>query len=167
MRRAMLALLLLAAAPAVAHAGCAGETLAACEVAPGEVLHACVDPEAEAFSYAFGPPGAPDLTLRAPFAEGTARPWNGVGRAIWSRVAFRNGAYAYEVWISLDRLTPDPAPEAGMNVLRGETLLASLQCRAGPDGSGPPVIAPIFAIEDAMEAAGWRWEIEAGRWARP
>src|SRR5690606_26843141 len=99
-------------------------------------LEVCIEPEDSrgngAFTYSFGPKGQQDLTQREEFSAGTATPWSGVGRAIWESVAFRNDGHSYEAWHSVDRLTEDSALEAGVNVLRGEDLLASLTCESGP-----------------------------------
>ena len=164
MRRLVLLALLAPASPAFAD--CAGTTFLSCDVGRGRHLEVCIEPGARAFAYAFGPAGAPELTLREDFSAGTARPWNGVGRSIWASVGFRNAGYVYEAWHSLDRLDPEAVPEGGVNVLKGEATVATLLCRPGP-GPGPDtVIAPVFAIEDAMQAAGFCRDREAGTWRR-
>ncbi|MDF2232296.1 hypothetical protein P2H44_06980 [Albimonas sp. CAU 1670] len=160
LRPELLAALL--AVPAAAAADCAGETFLSCAIDAERRLEVCIDADAERFRYAFGPADAPELTLEEPFSAGTVTPWNGVGRAIWESVAFRNGAYVYEAWHALDRLTEDPALEGGVDVLKGETLVASLTCRPGPDAT----LAPIFALEDAMHAAGYCRDREANAWRR-
>ncbi len=159
-RAALLALALLA--PPAAMAACASQTIVSCPIGERR-LEVCLEPsDPPAFSYAYGPPGAPELTLRAPLSAGTVMPWTGVGRSLWEAVAFRSGDYRYEVWHSIDRLTEDAPLEAGVTVLKGETLLASLTCRPGPGTT----IAPIFALSDAMTEAGWRWDLDARTWRR-
>lgn len=134
--------------PPAALADCPGQTLISCEVENGGFLQVCIEPGG--FTYRFGPKDRPELTLREAFSAGTAIPWSGAGRAIWEGVAFRNGDHVYEAWHSLDRLSRDPRLEAGVTVLREETVLAILQCK-----DGQADIAPIFAIQDAMAAAGY------------
>lgn len=160
MRRLVLLALLAPASPAFAD--CVGTTFLSCDVGRGRHLEVCIEPGARAFAYAFGPAGAPELTLREDFAAGTARPWNGVGRSIWASVGFRNAGHVYEAWHSLDRLDPEAVPEGGVNVLKGDAVLARLQCRPGPE----TVIAPIFSVEDAMQAAGFCRDREAESWRR-
>ncbi|SFI63671.1 hypothetical protein [Albimonas pacifica] len=156
----VLALALLA--PSSAAAACAGETVVSCPIGERR-LEVCLEAsDPPAFTYAYGPPGAPELTLREPLSAGTVMPWTGVGRSLWEAVAFRAGAYRYEVWHSLDRLTEDAPLEAGVSVLKGERLVASLTCRPGPG----TVVAPIFTLSDAMIEAGWRWDLDARAWRR-
>lgn len=148
--------LALGALPALA--ACPGQTFVSCPVGGGRWLEVCIG--AEGFTYAFGPRAAPELRLSVPMAAGTVTPWPGVGRAIWASVAFANGGHVYEVWSAIDRLTEGGAPTAGVNVLRGEALLARIECHPG---TAP---AAAFVLEDAMAAAGWCWGIEAQRWRR-
>lgn len=159
-RPALLALLL--AAPVAAAADCADRTFLSCPVDAHRWLEVCIDVAAERFSYAFGPADAPELTLSEPFSAGTVTPWNGVGRAIWEGVAFRNGAYSYETWHALDRLTENAPLEGGVDVLKDGRPLVSLTCRPGADAT----VAPIFALSDAMDAAGYCRDLEANVWRR-
>ncbi len=165
MRPCLTALALLCL-PNGALADCGGEVLISCDTGNGRQLQVCVesgDFRGEgAFTYAFGPMGQPELTLREEFSAGTAIPWSGVGRAIWESVGFRNNGHVYEAWHSLDRLTEDAPLKAGVNILRGEELLASLTCESGPG----TVIAPLFTIYDAMTAAGFCRDPSRHEWRR-
>lgn len=158
-----LALILL---PTSTLANCGGETLISCDTGDGRRLEVCIEPEAfpgeEAFTYAFGPAGQPELTLREAFAAGTATPWSGIGRAIWEGIAFRNAGHVYEAWHSVDRLEENARLEAGVNILRGEELLASHSCAGGPG----TVIAPLFTVQDAMAAAGFCRDPTRHEWRR-
>lgn len=160
-RPAVLALL---ACPAAVHAACGTETFVACDVGNGKTLEVCIEPGDFAgdggFTYSFGPAGAPELTLSARMAEFPVRPWPGIGRAIWSAVEFHNAGITYSVWHSFDRLTENAAMEGGVDVLRGEELLASFACRPGG------TIAPAFALEDAMAGAGFCWNATTHAWQR-
>lgn len=165
MRPCLTALALLGL-PHAALAECGGVVLISCETGNGRHLEVCIEPGDfqgnGAFTYAFGSKGQPDLTLRETFAAGTATPWSGVGRAIWESIAFRNDGHVYEAWHSVDRLTQDPTLEAGVNVLRGDDLLASLTCESGPG----TVIAPLFTIHDAMAEAGFCRDLTRHEWRR-
>lgn len=158
--------LVLLALPGAALADCRGETLISCDIGDGRHLEVCIErgdsPGEGAFTYAFGPRGRPELTLREEFAAGTAIPWSGVGRAIWEGVAFRSDGHVYEAWHSVDRLQEDPSLEAGVTILRGESFLASLSCGGGPG----TVIAPLFTIQDAMAAAGFCRDPARHEWRR-
>lgn len=152
--------------PAAALADCGDETLIFCDTGNGQHLEVCIEPEElsgrGAFTYAFGPRGKPELTLREDFAAGTVTPWSGVGRAIWGSIAFRNDGYVYEVWHSFDRLEEDAPLEGGVNILEGEKLLTSVSCKPGSE----TVIAPLFTLEDTMAASGFCRDRERHEWRR-
>lgn len=160
MRHSIAVLLVLL--PGLAQADCRGETFISCDTGKGRHLEVCILPDEAAFTYAFGPAAKPDLTLREDFAAKTAQPWNGVGRAIWASIAFRNGDYSYEAWHSFDRLTEDAPLEAGVNVMRDDALVASLSCQQGPG----TVIAPLFTVEDRMTEAGYCYDRDSFEWRR-
>jgi hypothetical protein len=145
--------------PGVAAADCAGQTIMACPVeGSGKILEVCA--EAKGFTYSFGPAGAPELRLAAPYSKGPVIPWAGVGRAIWLAVRFPAEGYVYEAWLSMDRLTETALTEGGVNVLAmpGEELVASIECRPGP------WFGDIFAAADAMEQAGYCWDPAGAVW---
>jgi hypothetical protein len=150
--RALIPLLFLL--PATAQAACEGQTFISCPVGGGGLLEVCI--AGGAFTYAFGPPGAPELQLSVPMAAGTVTPWSGVGRAIWSSVGFPNDGYVYEVWGSVDRLGGGQPPEGGVNVYQGDpwnggTLVGEHMCQG-------LTVDPVFVLEDAMAAAGYCWD---------
>lgn len=148
--------------PPAALADCPGQTLISCEVDNGGFLEVCIEPgDAGGFTYRFGPRDRPELTLREAFSAGTAIPWSGAGRAIWEGVAFHNGDHVYEAWHSLDRLSRDPRLEAGVTILREGAVLAILHCK-----DGQADIAPVFAIQDAMAAAGYCRDPGRHEWRR-
>ncbi|MFE3837182.1 hypothetical protein [Pseudogemmobacter sonorensis] len=161
MRLVFLAGLMLAAAPLRAEP--AVETFISCPVGGGRHLEVLIrhgDFAGEgSFSYSFGPPGRPDLSLSVPMSAGSVTPWSGVGRAIWSSVRFFNADYEYEAWNSFDRLEQEAGLQAGVSVLRNGTLLAHFECQGGE-------IAPVFTLEDAMAAAGYCWNTEDFGWRR-
>ena len=146
-------------APGAAAADCAGMTILACPVeGSGKILEVCAEPKG--FTYSFGPWGAPELRLAAPYAAGPVTPWPGVGRSVWSSVRFRAEGYAYDVWLSVDRLTENAAPEGGVDVLSlpDEEPVASIACRPGP------WFGDVFGPVDAMEAASYCWDLSALVW---
>jgi len=147
--------------PGLAAADCAEVTVLSCPVeGSGKILEVCAT--GKGFTYSFGPEGAPELQLRAPFSEGPVLPWPGVGRAIWSAVRFRASDHVYEVWLSFDRMTEEASLEGGVSVrtLPEDEFLASLNC------SEPPVAMDLFGPEDLMAGAGYCWNSEAMVWER-
>ena len=145
----------LCAMPMVAQAECKGETLLSCPVGNGDYLEVCITQGA--FSYAFGPLGAPELQLSVSMAAGTVTPWPGIGRAIWATVGFPNDGFVYEVWTSVERNPDAPAHSGGVNVLQGDNIIAEKSCIGGD-------LAPAFTLEDAMAANGFCWDFNAQTW---
>ncbi len=146
-----------------AWAGCASEraTFLSCSVKGGKQLSVCF--EGDAAVYRFGPAGKPDLTLSQPLARVDYRPWPGVGSTIWEVVRFHNDGITYEVAGSILRIAADEADGpnlfGGVEVLRGETSLARIDCL--PD----TVVFPWSeAIGDAKRAAGLDWHPERQSW---
>lgn len=144
--------------PLPALAACPQETYLACPVGEGRYLEVCIG--ANAFTYAFGPLGKPELTLSVSMAAGTVTPWPGIGRAIWSSVGFPNEGYTYEAWSSVDRDPDNVNPQGGVNVLQGDAMLAQFTCLPGT------VDSPAFVLEDAMAAAGYCWNYDQRAWSR-
>jgi len=154
--RHAIAAILTALLPVTADAACKGATFLFCPVGNGDQLEVCITDGA--FTYAFGPQGAPELQLSVPMAAGTVTPWPGIGRAIWSSVTFTNGGYAYEAWSSVER-SPDGGPaEGGVTVMRGQQTLATLTCLPGT------VTSAAFVLEDAMASANYCWDFDNLRW---
>ena len=142
--------------PAAAQAACKGETLLSCPVGGGNELQVCA--ESGGFTYAFGPPGAPELQLSVPMAAGTVTPWPGVGSAIWSSVGFPNAGFTYEVWISVERNPDGPPPAGGVNVLQGDDIIAQRECSPGTVSTDP------FRLSDLMSEAGFCWDFDSRSW---
>lgn len=142
--------------PLPAMAACPEQAFVSCPVGGGNVLEVCIG--ADSFSYTFGTEGAPELALSVPMSAGTVTPWPGVGGAIWSSVAFENAGHTYEVWSSVSRDPENIDIQGGVNVMRGETLLAQRTCLPGTAES------PAFMLEDAMAAAGYCWDFDARTW---
>jgi len=150
----------LAAGAFTPAAACPGgsETVLSCLVGGSQRLELCLsDTHA---SYLFGVPGEmAELALAEPIETIAHHPWMGVGRSIWESTTFRNGDYAYEVYISLDRLSEDHETESGVIVWRGEDEIAQLSCDPGTDVIG------LWAVTDAKAAAGLCWQPEIEGWA--
>ncbi len=142
-----------------AAAGCAGAVILSCPVVGSEkYIDVCAGPQG--FRYAFGPDGAPELQLTAAYDTGPVTPWSGVGRSIWSSVRFLNEDYAYDAWISVDRLVENAPLEGGVMVMSmpGEEVVAEVACRAGE------VSGDIFGPSDSMAQAGYCWSHETFAW---
>jgi len=154
MRALLLSLIL--AAPLPALADCApGSTVFSCRIG-GKVLELCQ--QGASLTYAFGPPGAPELVLSEPLLTVDYQPWPGVGSAVWESVTFRNGNHGYEVWTRSDRNFR--GLEAGIEVSRGGARLASLGC--DPGSASGPLYDRLFPLK---EAAGLCWHGAAGGWS--
>ena len=143
--------------PVAAHAACDGETYVDCPTADGRHIQACIG--AETFKYAFGTPEKWDITLETPIADGTARPWDGMGSSFYSSIRFINGDYGYEVWTSTPKGEDEGGPYGGVTVMKGEETVADLACDGG-------TIAPPFTLEDAMDARGYCYDLTAMIWKR-
>jgi hypothetical protein len=148
-------------APGIAAADCGGADVLFCPVeGSGKVIAVCAGPDG--FSYSFGPPGKPEITLFSRYESGPVTPWSGVGRSIWSSVRFLNDGYVYETWMSVDRLAEEQVAEGGVTVLvmPSEEIVAEVNCRAGE------VSADLFGPEDAMAQAGFCWDLTAFEWRK-
>ena len=128
---------------------CAGnqETVFACSLGAKQV-ELCLTPAEGRVTYRFGPERAPEIELTRDFDEITMQPWNGIGRAIWDRVTIPNGDYSYSLSWSYDKI--DQEVSGGIEVARGETVLASLACEdAGEGGAIMELETLSFAMQDA------------------
>ena len=148
----------------------------ACE--PTEVLHfACtvndgtkkveVCHTTDEVTYRFGPRGGPlELLLRQPVAQIHLTPWPGIGRTIWEEVTFRNAAYTYTVYGSIERTPPEDGAgdivvtvSGGIIVRQDEQEIAHLTCDPGsvdfPWGTG---------LYEAKEAAGQCYDRREQKW---
>jgi len=155
MRARCLSAVALALAAGPVLAACPGETVLSCQIGR-KALEVCL--VQGAVTYAFGPAGAPEITLSSPVESVAYTPWNGIGRAIWETVAFENRGVTYEVWTSLDKMVPGAATQAGINVLDGASLVAQLTCTPGTvDGA-------IDRLYPAKEATGQCWNHATFAW---
>ncbi len=151
---------------AFAAPDCSGEAFISCNVAKNKHLQICIEPEngdaAPKFTYQFTEKGKDGLSLSEAFSAKTVAPWKGVGRAINSTVTFNNEGYKYQVWQSFDRLDEEAELEAGVHISKGDEDIASFTCQR----DGQTKIAPLFALEDAMEQAGWCYDSGKFEWLR-
>ncbi|RBO90974.1 hypothetical protein [Pseudochrobactrum asaccharolyticum] len=151
-------------APAFAAPNCSGETFISCNVAKNKHLQICIEPangDAEPkFTYQFTEKDKDGLSLHEDFSAKTVSPWKGVGRAITSTVTFNNEGYKYQVWQSFDRLDEEAELEAGVHIAKGDQDVASFTCQRDAQTK----IAPLFALEDAMEQAGWCYIQDRFEW---
>lgn len=149
--------LLLALLPLPAAADCAGgEEVFTCQIGAKslELCHIGDD-----LTYAFGPAGAPDLTITESLTTVNFTPWPGVSSNIWETVIFLNEDYAYEVWTSQARDPEDTAGlQGGVRVLNGEELVAELTCDQGTASQ------PLEGIWDLKESVGLCWEFNSFSW---
>ncbi|MDQ2093252.1 hypothetical protein [Rhodalgimonas zhirmunskyi] len=165
MRYQVLAIALSSIASTSAWAGCVSEemTFVSCTVKGGKMLSVCL--EGDMAVYRFGPEGAPEITLSEPLATIDYRPWPGIGSTIWEVVRFTNGDITYAVNGSILRIAADEADGpnlgGGVEVWRGENLLATLECL-------PSSVAFPWSqtIGDAKRAAGLEWFPEDQSWKR-
>jgi hypothetical protein len=157
MRAALLLALLAAPLAAPAHAACQGDEAFSCRIG-AKTLDVCY--WKGMLTYRFGPEGKPELTLNEPLETVNYTPWPGIGRAIWDSVAFRNEGVTYEVWSSFDRMDENAVLEGGVNVLEGDTTLATLTCDKGSVAHG------LDALYDLKSGTGQCWNMESQAWTR-
>lgn len=150
--RAALILILLATP---ASAACQGEEAFSCQIGK-KTLDVCS--WKGALIYRFGPEGQPELTIAEPLETVAYTPWPGIGRAIWDTVAFQNDGVSYEVWTSFDKMDESAVLEGGVNVMQGDTSLASLTCDKGSVAHGLDVISDLKAgIAQCWDPEGQAW----------
>ncbi|WP_299604589.1 hypothetical protein [uncultured Tateyamaria sp.] len=150
--------LALALTPGLAAAQCGSlDVVLNCQIG-SKTLTVCVG-EGQA-SYAFGPAGSPELSLTRPLGQVQATPWPGVSRSIWEDITFENVGTRYTAWISVDRMAEDLPTRGGVIVAQGEQKLADLDCKTGTAEVG------VFAIADAMQAAGYCVDRATGTYAQ-
>lgn len=148
---------LLALLPLPAAADCAGGAqVFTCQIGQKalELCHVGND-----LTYAFGPPGAPDLALAESLLTVNFTPWPGVSSNIWETVIFVNDDHAYEVWTSVARDPEDTMGlQGGVNVLNGEEPVAELTCDQGTASQS------LDGIWDLKESVGLCWEFSSFSW---
>lgn len=122
--------MMLCAAPAFAT--CAGNQIEVFSCSFGaKQAELCMTTDEQKLTYRFGPKGAPELELTRGFDEITMQPWSGFGRSIWENVTVPSGSFSYVLFSSYDKF--DQTHSGGLEVLRGDQTLASLDCL----GNGP------------------------------
>ena len=144
--------------PATSFAACQGQTVLSCPIGKKQ-LEVCL--HGGTATYSFGPKGRAELTLSSPIETLDYTPWNGIGRSIWEAVAFHNDGVSYEVWASVDRMADNPIYEGGVNVLRGDALVAQLSCDKGSK------VSDLDPLYQAKRAAGQCWNHETFEWGPP
>ena len=154
--RAILFLASLAASPAMA--ACPNESeIFSCTI-DGKPLQLCH--WKGALIYNFGPVGKPELSLSQPLRTIAYTPWPGVSGTIWESVSFPNHEYLYEVWTSVDR---NPAStsglQGGINVLKGQSLVAQLLCDPGTPSQSLDV---IYGLKQSI---GQCWDFDSQVWS--
>lgn len=151
----MRAALILALLASPASAACQGDEAFSCRIGK-KTLDVCY--WKGALIYRFGPEGQPELTIAEPLETVAYTPWPGIGRAIWDTVAFRNDGVTYEVWTSFDKMDESAVLEGGVNVMQGDTSLASLTCDKGSVAHGLDVISDLKAgIAQCWDPEGQAW----------
>lgn len=153
----MRAALLFALLATPASAACPGGTVFSCRIG-AKVLEVCH--AADALTYVFGREGKPELTLSQPLETAAYTPWPGIGRAIWDSLAFSNDGITYEVWTSVERMDEAAQLEGGVNVIEGETHLASLTCDPGTPSQS------LDVIYELKSEIGQCWDFDAKAWTR-
>jgi hypothetical protein len=151
----MRAALILALLASPASAACQGDEAFSCRIGK-KTLDVCY--WKGALIYRFGPEGQPELTIAEPLETVAYTPWPGIGRAIWDTVAFQNDGVTYEVWTSFDKMDESAVLEGGVNVMQGDTSLASLTCDQGSVAHGLDVISDLKAgIAQCWDPEGQAW----------
>ncbi len=167
-RRVVLALAI--CAPQALWADCAAteQRFVSCQI-EGRKTEMSVCYTADMATYRYGPLGQkPDLVLSSPMLELAYQPWSGVGRDIWENVSFTNDGYRYEVGAGTPRLFSEadaanpPPPYASVTVLKGDTILTTLDCTTESLNYDNSEV--IFA---AKEALGLQWDYENSVWIKP
>lgn len=152
----MRAALILALLAAPASAACQGDEAFSCTIGK-KTLEVCHWKGALVYSY--GRAGKPELTIAEPLETANYTPWPGIGRAIWDTVTFQNDGVTYEVWTSVDKMDENAILEGGINVLQGDSLVASLTCDPGTASNS------LDAIYGLKEGIGQCWDFDRRSWS--
>jgi hypothetical protein len=156
MRAAVLfAILLVTPVAGPTSAACQGDETFSCTIG-GKTLQVCY--WKGALVYAYGRTDKPELTIAEPLETVAYTPWPGIGRAIWDSVAFQNEGITYEVWTSFDRIDESAILEGGVNVLEGDTTLATLTCDRGSVQRG------LETIGELKSGIGQCWDMDSRTW---
>jgi hypothetical protein len=112
-----------------AYAKCAAghKTIFSCTTAKGKLIEVC--DAGKSIIYSFGSPQTtPEIALNVPRDKATTFQWAGVGSAISYAVDIPNDKTTYSVFFSMDRLNPEHASVAGVNVLSNGDVIATVKC---------------------------------------
>ena len=156
MRPLILALSLLASP---AHALCQADEIFSCQIGK-KSLEVCT--WKGMLIYQFGPEGAPEIFLNTPVEDADFTPWPGIGRTMWDEMAFHNEGITYQVWAAIEKQLeegqPEPVLQGGVNVMKGDEMLANLTCNEGTVRSG---LDTIWAMKTDI---GQCWNYESQVW---
>lgn len=158
-------IILLGGSAAYADCGAPGRTFLSCTMeGSGKLLEVCI--AGDQVTYAFGPAGAPELSLSAPVATVEYHPWPGVSRTIYEQVAFEHQGYVYTVFGGIERGYDSSDDEievsqfGGVMVTEGRhTPVAHLDCAPGQVTFGW-----TNALSEAKARAGLQWDMESRSW---
>lgn len=119
--------MLLAATTSEAACLTSGKTLFTCTASKsGKIIEVC--DHGDTIRYSFGKAGAqPELLLSVPRADASTYQWGGIGRNMTYSVNIPNGETEYRVFSGTDK-DPSEPKSAGVNVYKGENLLATVEC---------------------------------------
>ena len=151
----MRAALILALLATPTSAACPGDVAFSCQIGQ-KTLEVCH--WQGMLTYSYGRAGKPELTLSEPLETVAYTPWPGVGLAIWDTVAFQNEGVTYEVWTSIDKMDENAVLEGGVNVMQGDTMLASPTCDTGSVAHG------LDSMSSLKAGIGQCWSPETLRW---
>ncbi len=120
------------------HAGSAcgaheGKTVFHCRIdGSSREVSVCALPGGD-YLYVYGRPGRAELELKRSPRAVEYTPWTGIGRYLWARLGFRNGAYFYDVGFSVDRLTENARAEGQVEIYKGNrnSPISTKYCRPG------------------------------------
>jgi hypothetical protein len=116
------------------------KTIFSCTTAKGKLIEVC--DAGKTITYTFGnPQTAPEIVLNVPRKNATTFQWAGIGRYLSYSVDIPNGKTTYSVFHGVDRISEAHAVEAGVNVLEGDKLLATVQC------SGKKIVTNMEGID--------------------
>lgn len=146
-------LLVLLTAPA--SAACQGDEAFSCPISK-KTLEVCS--WKGMLTYSYGREGKPELFLNEPLETIAYTPWPGIGRAIWDSVTFQNEGVTYEVWSSFDRMDENAVVEGGVNVMEGDTMLATFTCDKGSVERG------LDTISELKADIGQCWDYDSRSW---
>jgi hypothetical protein len=112
-----------------AAAGCGkdAKTIFSCIGSSGRTIEVC--DRKNTIVYTFGKKDErPEILVSAPRGETSTYQWKGIGRVRTYAVSVPDGATTYRVFFSWDSLAPNAEPEAGVEVQRDTTTIATVTC---------------------------------------